>query len=183
MDIVRELLAAPQPQASVTKDVTWTRAPAAAGASADGWFRNKKCAGINKAQQDRIDKFRKKGFWLVESCLLPNGHVRLFHGTNGQAASAIVSTNFRESTSGNLGPGVYMSRHMDIIKQFSKPPDPAILSAEVDLKTLVILPARDPSWHPKGDSAFLSVENSWRGLEEWCIKSAAGQISNIVREN
>ncbi len=131
--------------------------------------------------QARVAKFRAKGFAFVESCIIDpaKGLVRLFHGTGNDAANAICKDpnkpDFRPSTTGNLGPGLYVARAMEVCSTFAKCHNgPCIIECTVDIGNLLMLAAKDMNWPtttPGYDAAFLSFENSWRDWdwEEWCI--------------
>jgi len=126
---------------------------------------------------------RSKNYWLVEAMHFTGNQntVILYHGTNPTAAQAIISTQqFKPGSSGNLGPGVYMSRDLTICKMFGS----HFLSAVVNPgKVETVSGFVGTTWHSKGaDTAYLPKTNSPRNLEEWCIRiPSKATITNIKK--
>ncbi len=171
-DIVRQLLSSPM-ETSPCRDCKWT--PKAGGTDGQGGNLLLETTNSTNFPTARIDKFRKKGFKFVEQAFVPGLPLIMFHGTSPAAASAIVSSAFRPSTSGNFGAGVYMSRDFRIIRAFA---NPSILRAHVSVGSTQICRKQGQSW--TGDSMVISSDDSWRDWEEWVIANPAN-ITNIVQ--
>ncbi|XP_067232404.1 gig2-like protein DreN isoform X2 [Chanodichthys erythropterus] len=97
----------------------------------------------------------------------------MYHGTLKTNAPAIISSGFRPSLGGTLGPGVYCSR--DINKAMRYPPcapnDRVVLKLRVrvgKVKRIDMQSLNLTSWHQNGyDTAWLPA--SVLGLEEDCV--------------
>eukprot|EP00658_Telonema_sp_P-2_P085644 TRINITY_DN9801_c0_g1_i4.p1 TRINITY_DN9801_c0_g1~~TRINITY_DN9801_c0_g1_i4.p1 ORF type:complete len:299 (-),score=32.36 TRINITY_DN9801_c0_g1_i4:278-1174(-) len=186
LEIATQLLHRPQPHASPTRDCDWIpydkKEHPTPGEGVSGRMYVK---GTTDAMKVRLEKFRKKGFLLVEQphVSVTGNTVVLFHGTDAASMKGILASKaFIPSKKGNFGPGTYMSRDMSIVNLFAKP---HILRADVDPGRIYIVPKgqTDPNgnWRTVGsgsDTAFLSAANSWRSMEEWCIVDPS-RIKNI----
>ena len=96
----------------------------------------------------------------------------MFHATDRDNVESILDNGFRPSTSGMLGPGLYVSRDINKTKNYG----------EVCFKLLVYIGMaktvdaadKDGSWRMKGyDCAFLPPQNNLipTKMEETCVKS------------
>ncbi|XP_067278754.1 gig2-like protein DreN [Pseudorasbora parva] len=98
----------------------------------------------------------------------------MYHGTHKTNAPAIISTGFRPSAGGTLGPGVYCSR--DINKAMGYPAcapnDRVVLKLRVRVGKVKRIDSQSlnlmTSWHQNGyDTAWLPA--AVYGLEEDCV--------------
>jgi hypothetical protein len=134
LDIIRQLQQSPW-ETSPCRDIKWTTNKTGEGRSGK-YYLEDTGPGAGLPNQ-RINKFRNtKKFKFVEYAEIPGHPLTLFHGTDPNAATSIVSSqHFRPSTSGNLGPGVYMSRDWRIIRMFATG---AVLQGEYMISTVFV---------------------------------------------
>lgn len=100
----------------------------------------------------------------------------MYHGTLKTNAPTIISSGFRPSTGGTLGPGVYCSRNIN--KAMGYPlcatNDRVVLKLRVRVGKVKKLEGQSlnlqTSWHQQGyDTAWLPASASGVGLEEDCV--------------
>ncbi|XP_005161251.2 gig2-like protein DreN [Danio rerio] len=100
----------------------------------------------------------------------------MYHGTLKSNAPAIITTGFRPSSGGTLGPGVYCSR--DINKAMGYPAcapnDQVVLKLRVRVGKVKRIDSQSlnmrTSWHQNGyDTAWLPATGSFVALEEDCV--------------
>lgn len=105
----------------------------------------------------------------------------MYHGTSVQTARMIITTGFRQSADGMLGPGVYVSRDQKKAERYplkSQPTDRVVLKLSVDCgKVKRIDKDNHPlqkTWHSQGyDTAWVPPNCGMKavpsGLEEDCV--------------
>ncbi|NP_001093525.1 grass carp reovirus (GCRV)-induced gene 2p [Danio rerio] len=109
----------------------------------------------------------------------------MYHGTSVKVARAIISTGFKPSADGMLGPGVYVSRDQKKAERYPlKSPitDKVVLKLSVDCGKVKRIDkdnhALQKTWHSQGyDTAWVPPNCGMKavpsGLEEDCIYDPA----------
>ncbi|XP_018941488.2 gig2-like protein DreN isoform X1 [Cyprinus carpio] len=100
----------------------------------------------------------------------------MYHGTHKSNAPAIISSGFRPSAGGTLGPGVYCSRNINKAMGYPAcaPNDRVILKLRVRVGKVKKIEGQSlnlkTTWHQQGyDTAWLPATASGVGLEEDCV--------------
>ena len=121
-----------------------------------------------------------------------DGMYVMYHGTTRQNAQAILTSGFRQSKDGMLGPGVYLSRDLQKASRYPinhPESDRVVLTVSVNVgKVIAIRYQNHPhqkTWH------YLGYDTAWvppncgmvkSGLEEDCVWDPNRiQIINIIK--
>ena len=97
-----------------------------------------------------------------------------FHGTDAEAAKKILRYGFKESSSGMLGPGVYMSTDLSKAQAYGN----VILSLKVQCRKTKVIDCQghylQQSWHGKFNTAYVPAGRGVTpsGRTETCVRSA-----------